>query len=640
MLVSSRQIVKSISSSRYLSLSSTMKDSSRILANLRKMMKDRRHVREPLAAYIIPSCDAHDSEYIAPVDMRRQYVSNFTGSAGTAVVTHDQALLWTDGRYHNQAQKELDTNWTLMKAGLPETPTQADWLATNLEPGSNVGIHPMLCTSSSWSEMSEKLKSTDCQLVEVEEDLVDLLWSQDSENPQPARPENPVFPLEHAFTGRTWQSKVEEVRGELKAKGCDLVIFSALDDVAWLLNLRGSDIEYNPVFFAYAAVTLKEVVLFINPSQVNSALQDSLTPDDMEESVSILQYSAIKDYIREAVKTCSGKIWLSDTASHGLVSLVPQKKRHLKVTPVCLMKAIKNEVELQGFEVCHARDAAGLCQYLAWLEKAISSGQVTEISGADQLEVFRSELDNFMGLSFQSISSVGPNGAVIHYKPTPETDRVITREELYLIDSGAQYKDGTTDVTRTVHFGTPSQHEIECFTRVLKGVIGIATAVFPSKIKGNCLDSFARKHLWEVGLDYLHGTSHGVGSFLNVHEGPMGISWRVYPNDPGLQAGMILSDEPGYYEDGKFGIRIENIVKIVPAATKHKFQDRDFLTFETVTVVPIQTKMIDPDLMTRSELDWLNSYHQLCRDRVGPLLRQMGRTEALDWLIRETQPIG
>jgi len=628
----------SVTTSRY--LSTNMKDSSRVLASLRKLMKDRRHVREPLAAYIIPSCDAHDSEYIAPVDMRRQYVSNFSGSAGTAIVTHDQALLWTDGRYYNQAQKELDTHWTLMKAGQPETPSQSEWLVNNLEPGSAVGIHPMLCTSSSWSEMSEKLKTTDCQLVEVEEDLVDLLWSQDQEHPQPPRPENPVFPLQHAFTGKTWQSKVEEVRSELKAKSCDLLILSALDDVAWLLNLRGSDIEFNPVFFAYAAVSLKEVVLFISPGQVNSALQDSLTPEAMEESVTILHYTHIKEYIREAVKSGSGKIWFADTASHGLVNLVPAKRRHLKVTPVALMKAIKNEVELQGFEACHARDAAALCQYFAWLEKTVPSGQITEISGADQLEIFRSELDNFVGLSFPSISSVGPNGAIIHYRPTPETDRVINREELYLIDSGAQFKDGTTDVTRTLHFGTPSQHEKECFTRVLKGVIGLATAVFPSKIKGNCLDSFARKHLWDVGLDYLHGTSHGVGAFLNVHEGPMGISWRVYPNDPGLQAGMILSDEPGYYEDGKFGIRIENIVKIVPADTKHNFQERNFLTFETVTVVPIQTKMIDPELMSRSELDWLNNYHQLCRDRVGTLLRQMGRTEALDWLIRETQPIG
>lgn len=626
---------------RHLSQSvDTMKDSSKVLANLRKLMKDRRYVREPLAAYIIPSCDAHDSEYIAPVDMRRQYVSNFTGSAGTAVVTQTQALLWTDGRYHNQAQKELDTNWILMKDGLPDTPSRADWLVGNLEPGSAVGIHPMLCTSSAWTELNDKLETAGCQLVDVETELVDLVWSSDKENPQPARPENPIFPLEHAFTGKTWQSKVEEVRAKLKERSCDVLILSSLDDVAWLLNLRGSDVEYNPVFFSYAAITLKEVVLFLNPSQVNSAVQNSLTPEDMEESVRILDYKSIKEYILEAVKSGTGKIWLADTASHGLVSLVPPKRRYLKVTPVTLMKAIKNDVELAGFEACHIRDGAAVCQYLAWLEKEISTGQITEISGADQLEQFRAELDNFIGLSFPSISSAGPHGAIIHYNPSPETDRTITREELYLIDSGAQYKDGTTDITRTVHFGTPSQHERECFTRVLKGVIGLAAAVFPAKIKGNCLDSFARKHLWDVGLDYLHGTGHGVGAFLNVHEGPMAISWRTYPNDPGLEAGMILSDEPGYYEDGKFGIRIENIVKIVPANTKHNFQGRKFLTFETVTVVPIQTKMIDPDLLTRSELEWLNTYHQTCRDRVGPLLQQMGRTEALEWLVRETQPIG
>jgi len=622
--------------------SSTMspKDTTALVEAVRKHMKDRRYVQEHLAAYIVPSCDAHNSEYLADIDMRREALSGFTGSAGTAIITHSQALLWTDGRYHLQAASEMDSNWTLMKEGLADTPSQADWLCSSLGSGS-VGVDPMLMGASAWNTLSDKLDSSGLQLVPVETNLVDLAWAVDVANPQPARPENTVFPLEMEFTGRSWQEKVMEVRKTLKEKGAEVLILSALDDVAWMFNLRGSDIAYNPVFFSYAAVTEKEVVLFLNRAQVTEQVRQALTTEDMGESVVIKDYQAIKDYLRSVVCSTVGKIWLSDTASQGLACLVPVKRRFLRMTPITLMKSIKNQVELDGFDACHARDAAALCQYFCWLERTIDKEEITEVTGADRLEKFRAEQEHFMGLSFPSISSVGPNGAIIHYRPTLETARPITRTELYLLDSGAQYRDGTTDVTRTIHLGTPTQHEKECFTRVLKGQIGLARAVFPNKTKGHCLDSFARMHLWQVGLDYLHGTGHGVGSFLNVHEGPSGISWRVYPNDPGLQAGMILSDEPGYYEDGNFGIRIETLVKVVEVKTKFTMPSKNlFLSFEPVTVVPIQARMILPELMTRQELDWLNSYHQTCRDRVGPLLKQMGRTEALEWLFKETQPIG
>jgi len=616
------------------------KDTSYILSSLRKAMKDRKYVAEPLAAYIIPSCDAHNSEYLANTDKRREYVSGFTGSAGTAIVTHSQALLWTDGRYYLQAENEMDSNWTLMKDGLPDTPSQADWMATHISSGS-VGVDPAMMTAAAWASMEERLDSAGCQLVAVETNLVDLGWTQDKGSPQPSRPENRVFPLDLQYSGRSWQSKVEEVRRQLKEKDCDAVILSALDDVAWLLNLRGSDIEFNPVFFSYAAVTKKDVVLFLAPSQVSDHLTQALSSDTMEEMVTVKDYSHIKDYIRSLVCNTTGKIWVSDTASQGLVSLIPVKRRYLKVTPVCLMKCIKNDVEIQGFNSSHDRDSAALCQYLSWLERNVDKEEVTEVTGADKLEKFRAEQENFMGLSFPTISSAGPNGAIIHYRPTLESARRITRTELYLVDSGAQYLDGSTDVTRTIHLGTPSQYEKECFTRVLKGAIGLASTIFPNKTKGHCLDSLARLHLWQVGLDYLHGTGHGVGSFLNVHEGPCGISWRVLPKDPGLQAGMILSDEPGYYEDGSFGIRIENLIRVVPVETKYSQKSKSgFLTFAPVTVVPIQTKLILAELLTQQELDWLNNYHQTCRDRVGPLLKESGRTSALEWLYRETQPIG
>jgi len=603
-------------------------------------MKDRKHVPDTLAAYIVPSCDAHNSEYLADIDSRRQYVSGFTGSAGTAVITKDKALLWTDGRYFLQAQTEMDTNWTLMKDGLPETLSKEDWIIANLEPGSNIGIDPILIPSQAWTVLNDKLEDAGYQLLAVEDNLVDLVWKEDRDYTWPSRPENDVSLLGMEFTGRSWQNKVEEVREFLKEKKCQALVLTALDDVAWLLNLRGSDIAYNPVFFSYCIVTHKEVILFINSNQVSNAVKDSLTPGDMEESVHFKEYSKIKSYLCNLVATTQGTICFADTASHGLVSLVPKRRAVLKLSPVTVMKGVKNPVELKGFENCHNRDAAALCQYFSWLQKNVKSGQVTEISGADVLEKFREDKEHFQGLSFPSISGSGPNGAIIHYHSTPETDRRITEEELYLIDSGAQYKDGTTDVTRTIHLGTPSAYEKECFTRVLKGMIGLASAVFPDKCNGHRLDALARAHLWNVGLDYQHGTGHGVGSFLNVHEGPASISHRNRKGDPGLMEGMVLSDEPGYYEDGKFGIRLETLVKVVACPTKYSFNNTKMLTFEPLTVVPIQLKLVEPQLLTKLEIEWLNNYHQLCRDRVGPLLKELGKQDALDWLYHETQPIG
>ena len=311
----------------------------------------------------------------------------------------------------------------------------------------------------------------------------------------------------------------------------------------------------------------------------------------------------------------------------------------MECTPVTLAKAKKNPTEIQGFIDCHIRDAAALCSYFAWLEQEVPKGKIDEINGADKLATLRAEMDNFVGLSFETISAVGPNAALCHYSSTKESNRPLTLNEIYLVDSGGQYKDGTTDVTRTLHFGTPKAFEIDCFTRVLKGQIKLRKAAFPSKIIGNYLDTFARMFLWEVGLDYAHGTGHGVGAYLNVHEGPMGISWRPYPDDPGLQEGMVLSNEPGFYKDGEFGIRIENLVYIVKADTEHNFRDRGYLTFEDLTLVPIQQKLINTKMLDEGEIKYLNHYHQKCREKVGALLQKMGKKDGYDWMMRETEPL-
>ena len=409
--------------------------------------------------------------------------------------------MWTDGRYHLQAVKEMDRNWVLMKDGLPDTPSQAEWLFTNLKAGAGrVGVDPMLMGAKNWAALEEKLEQAGLELVPVETNLVDVAWAADPTYPQPARPDNPVFPLEQEFTGASWTEKVARVRALMQENGAEVLVVSALDDVAWLTNLRGSDITFNPVFFSYAAVTQTEAVLFLRESQLSPQVKAALSKGDGESFV-IQEYDQIKNYIEKKVeqsKEAGGKFWLSDTTSQALASLVPSHRRLIKGSPITLLKSIKNKVEISGFEASHARDAAALCNYLCWLDKNIDKQEVTEVSGADKLESFRSEQKHFMGLSFPSISSVGSNGAIIHYRPVPETAKTITRSELYLLDSGAQYRDGTTDVTRTVHFGNPSHYEKECFTRVLKGHIALASAVFPDKTKGHCVDAMARQYLWQV----------------------------------------------------------------------------------------------------------------------------------------------
>lgn len=609
-------------------------------------------------AYIVPSGDNHQSEYIADCDMRRQFISKFTGSAGTAVITLNKAALWTDGRYHLQASKQLDfTNWLLMKDGLPDTPTQSEWLKQVLETGDRVGVDPLLLSHDSWEKLSKELRSRDITLVAVQENLIDQVWEDKetllpSDTPRPARPCNKLIKLDISITGKGWPVKIQELRDELKKKKCGAVVLTALDDIAWLLNLRGSDIDFNPVFFAYCIVTLNEVVLFVDKEKLTADVEQSLEachggecPASDKTFVQIKPYNDILCYIKQTlISSTKDLIWLSGCSSEAIVASIPSQQRLLEASPVTKAKAIKNDVEIQNMRNCHVRDAAALCEYLAWLEDMVElhpngHEQLWEIAGADYLENCRKNQEHFMGLSFPSISGSGPNGAVIHYHPEEETKRPIGKSEMYLIDSGAQYLDGTTDVTRTIHLGQPTQREIECFTLVLKGHIKLALAIFPRLIKGNSLDTMARESLWAQGLDYLHGTGHGVGMFLNVHEGPSSISPRGSPNDPGLEAGQILSNEPGYYEDGAFGIRIENLVVTQKAATPNNFKERGFLKFDTITLVPIQAKLIDTFLLSDQELIWLNEYHQTCRELVGAHLDKTGKLKVKEWLMKATEPL-
>uniref|UniRef100_A0A3Q3IBY6 X-prolyl aminopeptidase (aminopeptidase P) 1, soluble n=1 Tax=Monopterus albus TaxID=43700 RepID=A0A3Q3IBY6_MONAL len=560
-----------------------------ILRHLRQAMRSCKYFSEPIQAYIIPSGDAHQSEYIAPCDCRREFICGFNGSAGTAIVTEQHAAMWTDGRYFLQASQQMDNNWTLMKMGLKETPSQEDWLVSVLPENSKVGVDPWIFAADQWKNMSKALSSAGHSLVAVQENLIDVVWTD-----RPERPSTPLRALGVEYTGMTWQDKITALRAKMTERKISWFVATALDEIAWLFNLRGADIEYNPVFFAYTIVGMNTIRFFVDLRRLSDPiLRDHLqldSPSKPELSIETFPYESV---YTELQATCAAlgpkdKVWICDKASCALTQVIPKVRDHSNTLKM---------FNLSHKELSCIKDAVALCELFAWLEK----------------EVFSFQQKDFVGLSFPTISSVGPNGAIIHYRPLPETNRTLTTNEVYLIDSGAQYIDGTTDVTRTMHFGTPSAFEKECFTYVLKGHIAVSAAVFPNGTKGHLLDSFARAALWESGLDYLHGTGHGVGCFLNVHEGPCGISYKTFADEP-LEAGMIVSDG------------MANFVICV-------------LTFEPLTLVPIQVKMMNTELLTQKERDWVNEYHRKCREVVGAELERQGRKEALEWLIRETQPV-
>uniref|UniRef100_T1IM68 Aminopeptidase P N-terminal domain-containing protein n=1 Tax=Strigamia maritima TaxID=126957 RepID=T1IM68_STRMM len=612
------------------------KNTGNLLKNLRLLMKNTNYVTETLQAYIIPSNDNHQSEYVAACDKRRAFISGFTGSMGTAVVTEQEAALWTDGRYFLQAVDELDNNWLLMKEGIAHPISQAAWLNKVLPLGSRVGVDPFLMAADIWTPLSNQLEAQGHSLVPVHTNLIDLVWDD-----RPSPPSNPIVIHPVSYTGKPWQDKVRNVQAKMIEKGATICIMTALDNIAWLLNLRGSDIDYNPVFFSYIVLTQHSVHFLVDETKLSNTVLNHLKPENLSAiTVHIHPYTSFKDFINTIIAETSGKVWVNKNSSYGIHDLIPENRRLIEPSPVAPMKAIKNAVEIAGMQKAHIKDAVALCEYYAWLEAEVPKGNVTEILGAQQLLRYRKEQHDFIGLSFKTISSVGPSGSIIHYQPSEETDRPITTHELYLCDSGGQYRDGTTDVTRTVHFGTPSQYERECFTCVLKGHIALSTTIFPNFLKGQMLDTLARTALWEQGLDYQHGTGHGVGSYLNVHEGPMGIGNRVLVDDPGLQEGMIVTIEPGYYEENKFGIRIENVVLIKKAETKQTFRNQTFLMFQPITLVPIQIKMFEPSMLTSKEIEWLDTYHQQCREVIGKELEKQGRARALEWLLKETQPLG
>ena len=584
---------------------------------LRRWMKEN-----ALTAFIFPSSDPHDSEYVADHWKTREWISGFSGSAGTAVVTLQHAALWTDSRYFIAAAKELaGSGYQLMKERMAGTPSISEWLASELAEYENpiVGVDGSVNTYADVADLKQSLATKGNMLVRCTDDPMDVLWHD-----RPVIPNNKVclHPLKYA--GETTESKLSRIRESLVKQGADGLLVTALDEIAWVLNLRGSDVHCNPVFVSYLLISSNNATLYINREKLSEDVSEYLST----ENIDVEEYESVEN----GLKKYTGKSLLIDVHStnYTLSTAVDSDKIHVGTSPIPMMKAIKNKVEQDGFRAAMLRDGVAMVKFLAWIKGAVEAGGQTEITLADCLEALRAEQRHFKGISFDTIVGYEAHGAIVHYEVTPETDISIEPHGFVLIDSGAQYEDGTTDITRTIALGELTDEQRRVYTLVLKGHIQLDLCRFPSGACGSQIDAIAREPMWREGYNYLHGTGHGVGSYLNVHEGPHQIrmEWRPAP----LQAGMTVTNEPGLYLEGKFGVRIENTLLIVPAETT---DFGDFLKFETLTLAPIDTTPIVLDLLTEEERLWINNYHRRVFESLSPYLAGHERK----WLEEATRSI-
>lgn len=575
---------------------------------------------QSLSAFIIPSTDPHSGEYVPDHWKTREWVSGFTGSAGTAVITLDDAALWTDSRYFLQAADQLDgTGIRLMKDRLPDTPSIPEWLGQSLSPGAVVGVDGWVNTIGETQALREALAREGLTL-RTDYDPVTRLWDD-----RPTLPGTPVsiHPLEYA--GVACHEKLAAIREKLLARGADGILLSTLDDIAWTLNLRGNDVHCNPVFVSYLLITSQESILYVRAEKLTTEVKAYLA----QEGVNTEDYDDLQEDLRDyPYATLSLDPGRTNEAVRQAVN--PLTKVLLEESPVPLMKAVKNEAEIRGFHAAMLRDGVAMVKFLKWLEEAVPQGNETEMSIDRKLYECRAEQPLFRGISFDTIAGYKEHAAIVHYEATPETDKPLAPEGLLLLDSGAQYADGTTDITRTIALGETTDDERRDYTLVLKGHIGLTRACFPQGTCGTQLDVLARQAMWREGANFLHGTGHGVGAYLNVHEGPHQIRMNHVPTP--LRPGMTVTDEPGIYRAGRYGIRTENTLLVVPY---RETEFGTFYTFEPLTLCPIDTRPIVRSMLTAEETEWLNAYHRMVYDRLSPLLDEEHRA----WLESKTKQL-
>lgn len=590
-----------------------MTSSEKIAALRRKMLENN------VDAFIVYSADPHMSEYLPDEWQERSWLSGFTGSAGFVVVTQEKAGLWTDGRYFVQAPKELEgSGIVLMKEGEESTPNYIDWIISQTPENGKVAVNALATSNTNWETLEQKLAAKNITLVDLP--LLKEVWLERSQN----KKKNPVFvhPVERA--GKSVKEKLSDIRSKMKEMNASLHIISSLDDVAWTLNLRGSDVQSNPVFLGYIVLSMDDAVLFIDQEK----LDDDAIQQMQESSVKVMDYDAFFGYLNEIKEQ---KILISPNSNQSVVEALKNNNTFIKApVPGNLMKAIKNETELEGFRTVMQRDGVAMVKFLYWLTHTAGKEAMNEYSIGEKLRGFRAEGQNFVGESFGSIVGFKENGAIMHYSAPKEGSKEVTNEDTILVDSGGQYLEGTTDITRTFALGTASDEFKRNSTLALKGLIQLSMVKFPKGTRGVQLDAFARLALWMDGKDYNHGTGHGVGSFMNVHEGPQNI--RKDMNFQDLIPGMVLSNEPGFYYENHYGIRHENLIAVQEV---EKTDFGTFYAFETLTVCPFDRNVIEVDLLTEPEKMWLNEYHDWCREKLEKDLE--GEVKA--WFLEQVKPL-
>jgi len=574
----------------------------------------RAHIaQEQIQAFIIPSTDPHLSEYVAPHWQSREWISGFTGSAGTVVVTAKDAGLWTDSRYFLQAARQLEgTCITLYKEMLPETPNIPEFLSAHLQEGDCVGIDGKMFSAEEVEHLQKELKKSGIRIKSIA-DPMQLLWTD-----RPAMPLAPAFVYDTKYAGMSFTEKLPAVRQAMEAAGADSLLLSALDEIAWLLNIRGNDVHCNPVVVSYLLIEKDKVNYFVQPQKVTPELAEYFSAN----GISVHPYEEIGHYLNSF--NAHSILMNPAKTNYAIYSAIRPGCLIINgASPVALLKAIRNKQEIAGIHAAMQRDGVALVKFLKWLDEAVPAGKETEISVDKKLHTFRAAQPLYMGESFDTIAGYKEHGAIVHYEATPETDVTLKPEGFLLLDSGAQYLDGTTDITRTIALGPLTEEEKTDYTLILKGHIALAMAVFPEGTRGAQLDVLARMPMWKERMNYLHGTGHGVGHFLNVHEGPQSI--RMNENPIALQPGMVTSNEPGVYKAGSHGIRTENLVLTVPAG---EGMFGKYLKFETLTLCPICRKGIIKELLTAEEIGWLNDYHRTVYEKLSPDLNNDER----EWL--------
>ena len=590
------------------------------LTQLRALMKEK-----AFYAYIIPSDDFHSSEYVGRYFKAREYMSGFTGSAGTLVVLPDKAALWTDGRYFLQAGEQLKgSTIELMRSGQPDVPKIEEYLYENLPDKAVIGFDGRTVTKRFLETIREKTGGKQITF-DGSEDLVNRIWTD-----RPPLSKEQVWELDVKYAGRSRAQKIREVREKMQEEKADQLLVTALDEIAWLFNLRGGDIAYTPVFLSYLLLTKEQITLFVHREIFSAQLLEKLG----QEGVTIRPYEEIGQAVGSM--PAGTKVWLdSGAVNYRLTESVPETVEILdQESPIVLMKAVKSPEEMEHMRAAHVKDGVAVTRFIHWLKTSVSRRPVTEVGAARKLETFRSQMEGYLEPSFSSIIAYGPHGAIVHYAPTQESDVEMKAESFCLADVGGHYQDGTTDITRTIALGELTEEEKRYYTAVLRGNLTLSAAKFVEGVSGQNLDVLARTPLWEMGMDYNHGTGHGVGYILGVHEGPQRFHWRTAPGTKSvpLEEGMIVSDEPGVYLEGRFGIRLENLV-LCRRGEKNEYGQ--FLYLEPLTMVPFDREAILPELMSEKELAWLNAYHQKVYETLSPCLEE----EERGWLREMTARI-